>query len=89
MIHTQIRIKGKVQGVYFRVSAQSQALKLGLNGMVRNDFNGDVYIEAEGSEDAIQKLIDWCIIGPAKAEVTEVISETGMLKNYAGFAILR
>lgn len=89
IIHCRITVKGKVQGVYYRVAVQSQALKLGLNGLVRNEHNGDVYIEAEGKEEDVQKLLDWCIIGPAKAEVAEVQSADGPLKNHVGFAIIR
>ena len=85
--HYKITVKGKVQGVHYRTSAQAIALKLDLNGFVKNQYNGDVYIEAEGQEDNLRKLVDWCIIGSTRSEVAEVQSEPGTLKNFGGFEI--
>ena len=89
IVQYRITIKGKVQGVNYRTSAQAIALKLGLNGFVRNQHNGDVYMEAEGEEEALRKLVDWCIIGPARSEVSEVQAEPGVVKNFGGFEIRR
>jgi len=41
-------IVGDVQGVGFRYFAQSQARRLGLDGYVRNRYDGAVEVEAEG-----------------------------------------
>ncbi|MFN9582057.1 MAG: acylphosphatase, partial [Bacteroidota bacterium] len=40
----QIRINGRVQGVYFRKEAQQKARELMLKGFVRNEADGSVYI---------------------------------------------
>ncbi len=48
MVHYKIVVKGKVQGVFFRKCTQEAALKIGVNGFVENEPNGDVYLEAEG-----------------------------------------
>lgn len=87
--HYNITVKGKVQGVSYRFSAQAKALKLGLTGLVKNLHNGDVYIEAEGDEQAINKLIEWCYVGPPKAKVTEVNAIESELKQYRNFEIKR
>jgi acylphosphatase len=87
--HFNITVTGKVQGVFYRASTQTQAHKLGLNGFVRNEPNGDVFIEAEGEETKLQKLVDWCSIGPPNAIVDEVRVLDGEIKNFSGFSIKR
>ncbi len=68
-------IKGTVQGVFFRASAQQEARKLDLTGFVRNLPDGSVELEAQGDADEVDKLLDWCWVGPPEAEVTRVTSE--------------
>ena len=85
MKHYNIRVKGTVQGVWYRDSARRKALELGVNGFVRNEDDGSVYIEAEGEEEALKKLTDWCRKGPERAQVDEVEVEEGAIKNFNGF----
>jgi len=85
----KITVKGKVQRVSFRFTAQAQAIKLSLTGFIKNRPNGDVYIEAEGQEEHIYKFIEWCDVGPPKAEVSEVIAEEQDLKNFQTFELRR
>jgi acylphosphatase len=87
MRHYNIWVKGKVQGVSYRFTTHAEALRLGLTGYVRNLPNGDVYIEAEGEEEAISKLIQWCHIGPPNANVDEVRSEESEIKGYRNFEL--
>lgn len=89
MRNYRVVIKGKVQGVSYRFNTLIKAQKLGLNGYVKNAFNGDVELEAEGNEDSINKLISWCQVGPPLAVVTEVIAEEVAIKNYTSFEIKR
>lgn len=42
-------VEGRVQGVGFRYFTQERAVLLGLNGWVRNRWNGTVELIAEGS----------------------------------------
>lgn len=88
MIHREITVKGKVQGVYFRATARSVAVKLGLRGAVKNLPDGHVWIAAEGPEAAVEEFIDWCRIGPSGAKVSSLDIEESPLKNYEGFEIL-
>ena len=87
MHHYDIVVKGKVQGVSFRFSTQAKALKLDLVGFVKNNLNGDVYIEAEGTEDNINKLIHWCQSGPPLADVSEVNASESAMKNFKTFEL--
>lgn len=68
----QIVVKGRVQGVFYRASAQHKANELGIPGWVKNKLDGSVEIVAEGEENTLFALIDWCKTGPADALVTDV-----------------
>ncbi len=67
-----IVVHGKVQGVWYRASTQKVARSLGLKGWVRNLPSGEVEILAQGEEDRLKQLIEWCHEGPPAAEVTKV-----------------
>jgi acylphosphatase len=68
--HYNIRVEGRVQGVFFRVSTQKEAIRLGLKGFVRNENDGSVYVEVEGPEDKIKQLLTWIGLGgPPRGEV--------------------
>ena len=68
----QIIVRGRVQGVFFRASAQREARRLGLSGWVRNRPDGAVEILAEGEEVAIRELSGWAQKGPGAARVERV-----------------
>lgn len=87
--HYNITVKGKVHGVAFRFSTHHKAIKLGLTGLVKNMPDNSVYIEAEGNEEAINKLIEWCYYGPPKAKVTEVNAIEGEVRGYKTFELKR
>ena len=67
-----LRIRGKVQGVYYRESSRREAMRLGLTGWVRNLSDGSVEAVAEGSPEALEEFIAWCRHGPPQARVTDV-----------------
>jgi acylphosphatase len=46
-------VQGRVQGVGFRWFVREAAIRLDLAGWVRNDPNGSVVVEAEGSTESI------------------------------------
>jgi acylphosphatase len=52
-------VRGRVQGVYYRASAQREAKRLGLTGWVVNRPDGSVEIVAEGEEDQVKDLLAW------------------------------
>lgn len=86
--HLNIRISGQVQGVSFRYYAAGEAKKLGINGFVRNEPAGSVYIEAEGDQVTLDQFVKWCQDGPEHAQVEKVDVQTGDLKKYPDFRIL-
>jgi acylphosphatase len=67
-----IVIAGSVQGVGFRWYVLRAAKVLGLTGEVRNRTDGTVVIEAEGAQEAIERLLETAREGPAMATVTQV-----------------
>jgi len=85
--HLNILVSGKVQGVFFRASTKEQADQLGVKGFVRNEPNGDVYIEAEGEEDKLKLFSDWCKHGPNRALVDSVKVEESDFKNFVSFEV--
>lgn len=66
------RIRGRVQGVGFRYHTRAQAVKLGLNGWVRNEPDGSVLVNAEGPETAVQGFSNWLRKGPPGARVDDI-----------------
>lgn len=87
--HLNIRVYGRVQGVFYRATALEIATNLGLKGFVRNERDESVYIEAEGEEEKLNEFIDWCHIGPMRAKVEKVLTEEGKIKNYSNFELVR
>ncbi|HEV8344648.1 MAG TPA: acylphosphatase [Candidatus Binatia bacterium] len=68
----RLRIQGRVQGVYFRASAQQEAIGLGIKGWVRNCADGSVEVLAEGEKRKVEDLVSWCHHGPPGAHVYHV-----------------
>jgi acylphosphatase len=89
MKHVTVWVSGKVQGVFFRASTKEQADYLGVKGFVRNEANGDVYIEAEGEENQLQEFLKWCEHGPSRARVDNLKIEEGPFKNFVRFEVAR
>lgn len=85
----RIIITGKVQGVYYRASMQQKARALGVTGLVRNQADGSVYAEAEGTPAQLDALLDWCRQGPPAARVERVHTEEGQWPGREDFVIDR
>ena len=83
--HFNIKIFGKVQGVFFRQTTKEKARALGIKGFVRNETDGSVYIEAEGEEEILNKFIEWCKVGPSQARVEKIEITESALKNFTSF----
>lgn len=76
-----VLISGMVQGVFFRANTSYKAQELGVNGWVRNRWDGKVEAEFEGEEEAVKRLITFCHKGPPGASVRDVKVKW---KRYAG-----
>lgn len=86
MKKVRIIVSGRVQGVSFRYYTKQFADKLNLKGSVKNLPNGTVEVIAEGKEDSINQIIDFCKKGPSWAHVEKIIveeePETEKLKEF-------
>ena len=60
-------VHGSVQGVGFRWWTRARALELGLSGFARNTADGRVEVVAEGSRDALERLLDLLRENPSSA----------------------
>ena len=86
----QLRITGKVQGVWYRASAKDKALALGLKGKVWNESDGAVGALVQGPDPLVSEFIEWCKEGPVLAEVDEVlVNEVTMNETFTSFEIVR
>lgn len=79
-------VKGRVQGVGYRQGCRSTARSLDLVGWVRNLADGRVELFAQGSDDGIDRLLDWVWAGPSGAGVlgveTEVVAPDATLTDF-------
>jgi acylphosphatase len=83
-------ISGLVQGVFFRREISYLARQLGVTGWTRNLSDGSVEVVAEGDKEAIDKLIQFCRVGPSGARVRNVSVEWEDFKGeFRGFRITR
>lgn len=57
MIRKAFKFTGSVQGVGFRYRAQYAANGLGITGWVKNEWDGSVSMEAQGSEEQIYEML--------------------------------
>lgn len=86
-IRVRALVAGRVQGVGYRFATQLRARELGLAGWVRNLPDGRVELEAEGSQSAVEVLLDWAARGPAGASVVRLEREPVPVSGGAGFEI--
>jgi acylphosphatase len=68
----RVRVRGQVQGVFFRVETRDRARSLQLAGWVRNCSDGTVEAVFEGDPERVRSMVDWCGRGPAGASVAAV-----------------
>jgi acylphosphatase len=85
----KITIIGRVQGVFFRESTKAVANQMGIKGIIKNQSDGSVYVEAEADELMMNEFIQWCKYGPDDARVDDVTIEESELKNYRNFEVLK
>ncbi|SFH30350.1 acylphosphatase [Pedobacter insulae] len=89
MKHINIKITGKVQGVFFRASTKAVADQMGVKGLVKNERDGSVYIEAEAVQPILAMFLEWCNEGPDKSTVENVEVKEGEVKNYRNFEVVK
>lgn len=82
-------VAGRVQGVFFRASTRDEALRLGLDGWVRNLPDGRVEAWAVGPATVLEEFETWLRRGPPRARVValEIVEEAPPEPAPRGFEI--
>lgn len=87
-VRAEVRIRGRVQGVFYRQSTRETAVRLGLTGWVKNCPDGSVMAAFEGEKGAVDAAIEWCRVGPAAAVISGVQVEwLDFVGEFEGFSI--
>jgi acylphosphatase len=85
-----LRVRGRVQGVYFRSATRQTARRFGVTGWVRNHEDGSVEAWLEGDEEAVEAVEAWVHTGgPPAAEVDDVDVREVDPEGYDGFEVRR
>ncbi|ADV64765.1 acylphosphatase [Desulfurococcus mucosus] len=88
LVRARIRVRGLVQGVFFRATMKEVADQLGVSGWVRNLPDGSVEAVVEGERQRVEELIKWAHRGPPAARVEAVEVEWEPYKGeFKGFKI--
>jgi len=74
----EIRVSGRVQGVWFRQSTKNTADQYGVKGWCRNNPDGSVEAVFEGEETAVKAVVNWSERGPDMARVDDLQVEWEM-----------
>ena len=81
-------VKGRVQGVCYRMYTRDQAQRHGVEGWVRNLPDGTVEVVCEGKNEAVASLLEWCRQGPPGARVTGIdVSYAEPTGEFDGFMV--
>ncbi|MGE0117681.1 MAG: acylphosphatase [Dongiaceae bacterium] len=81
-IAVTVRIRGRVQGVWYRAWTVEEASRRQLRGWVRNRRDGSVEALFHGPGPAVREMIDRCRSGPPHARV-EAVEQTAT-ESFAG-----
>ena len=82
-----VSVSGRVQGVYYRATTREQAGERGVDGWVRNLDDGRVEAVFEGSEEAVEAMVEWCHEGSSRARVEDVDVEYEDPEGLGGFEV--
>ena len=85
----EIKVFGKVQGVWFRGSTQERARAFQLTGWVRNEPDGTVLIQVFGEKQNLKKFQEWCANGPLHARVDRITVTPIENQEFSAFEIRR
>jgi acylphosphatase len=83
----RVRVRGSVQGVFFRVTCAREAAARGVHGWVRNASDGSVEAVFEGADAAVEEMTAWCRHGPVGARIDTVDVSDETPEGLDGFVI--
>lgn len=84
----RVRIKGRVQGVFFRAYTRDAAIEEGVAGWVKNLPDGRVEAVFEGDSDKVERMVAWCSEGSPLSRVDRVESQEEVYEGeHDGFEI--
>jgi acylphosphatase len=83
----RVRVRGRVQGVFFRVETRDRARSLGLSGWVSNEPDGTLAAVFEGERERVDSMVGWCKRGPRGAAVEDVDVDWEEPRGEEGFAV--
>lgn len=72
MVCKKCYVAGRVQGVFYRGTAQRRAHELAIRGYARNLPDGRVEVLACGEDTAVQTFVSWLWTGSSASKVTAV-----------------
>lgn len=88
LVRRRIVVRGRVQGVFFRDSAQREAEQRALTGWVRNRDDGAVEAEVQGEPAAVDGFVGWARRGPSSADVDSAdVDEEPVIEGESGFEV--
>ncbi len=87
-VRQRVKVRGRVQGVFFRDSARKRARTHGVAGWVRNCPDGAVEAVVEGPREAVERLVRFFHTGPPSARVEDVEVREEEPEGLSGFEVL-
>lgn len=76
-----LRIRGRVQGVGYRVNVRRAAAELGVEADPVNLPDGSVRVSASGEAAALSAFREWCAKGPPMSRVESIEEEAAESDN--------
>ncbi|MFN0131563.1 MAG: acylphosphatase [Phycisphaerales bacterium] len=89
MLRRQVRYVGRVQGVGFRASTSHLAASFAVSGWVRNEPDGSVLLEAQGTPDEVDRFLAAVANRLARYIQSASTAHAATVPAESGFAIQR
>ncbi|MEI9888116.1 MAG: acylphosphatase [Rhizomicrobium sp.] len=83
--HLRLRIVGRVQAVGYRDYVVGEAVRLGVDGWIRNRNDGSVEALVSGPNKAVELLVGLCMRGAPGAAVKDVEMHKAEAPTEKGF----
>ena len=87
-IHYSIQIYGRVQNVGFRYFVVMKAGEYEITGTVKNETDGTVVVEAEGTKEQLDIFLVDIEKGPGWARVDDIKVSQPPVADYKGFRVV-